>query len=407
MSYQHFRTNLIVAAGVLLALCPASARAAECTRADSNSEPSAMEAVCTPIIENRKLSTKVRADAYGHRGYGRYRGRNYEAAIEDYDNGLRLAPNNPNLHRLRGVAFMDMGDCVKAISAASKSVEIDPTVPNAFLVLAKCYGRLGQPDAERTSLNRVIALDPKDLWARNQRAELSIQEGRVTEALDDTSAMMAQINDKHAKEIYVRFCTCTMNAWAAVRLQHALVLGSFRRVPEGDAIMNQLVANERSFSSHFARALYFTYLPYDFGKAPRLAEAIADGRIATSFEPKNIYAWRNFATNLLQAEDSAAALAAADTAIENVAPNSESVFLLPELYWLRALSLRNLGRQADAKESATAGLVLGLQISPGFASGILERMRARGYWNQAGLPDVIDEKIELAATACMIDKGCW
>lgn len=94
----------------------------------------------------------------------------YEKAVAVYKQALRLAPDEPALHR-------DLGDCYHRLGRLKDAVR-------SYHKAQKIYKKAGNPAAQRELLERMIRLDPDDVGMRIQLAERYAKDDLQDEALE-------------------------------------------------------------------------------------------------------------------------------------------------------------------------------------------------------------------------------
>ncbi len=114
----------------------------------------------------------------------------YEKAIADYDEVIRLNPNIARSYFDRGYARSKIAKREEAIRDYSKAIEIDPKHATAFNNRGDLYRKLGKPDLALTDFNKAIEIDPKyvlpycnrgHIWSDKREYENAIEE--FTEAI--------------------------------------------------------------------------------------------------------------------------------------------------------------------------------------------------------------------------------
>ena len=91
---------------------------------------------------------------------------NFEKAIEEYQNGLKLDPQFKDIKTNLALAYREMGriygqqknDMPKAIEYLEKSVEYNPKDGQAYSNLGTCYGLTGQTQKAIDALERALAI---------------------------------------------------------------------------------------------------------------------------------------------------------------------------------------------------------------------------------------------------------
>ena len=91
---------------------------------------------------------------------------------------------NPRTLNALGLAALEAGDSRAAIDHISAAASADPTVPALWMNLAKAQRLAGDDEAERESLERVLAIDQLHLMALIRLAELHERRGEIGSATD-------------------------------------------------------------------------------------------------------------------------------------------------------------------------------------------------------------------------------
>src|SRR6516225_9131143 len=87
---------------------------------------------CTRLIEASDLADGDRAVAYSTRGKAHWRQRDFDQAIADENEAIRINPLLAAAFVTRGAAYGSKDDDVRALADASKAIEIDPNNAAAF-----------------------------------------------------------------------------------------------------------------------------------------------------------------------------------------------------------------------------------------------------------------------------------
>ena len=91
---------------------------------------------------------------------------------------------NPRTLNALGLAALEAGDCQLAIDHFSAAASGDPAVPALWMNLAKAQRLAGDDEAERESLERVLAIDQLHVMALIRLAELHERRGELGSATD-------------------------------------------------------------------------------------------------------------------------------------------------------------------------------------------------------------------------------
>ena len=84
-----------------------------------------------------------------------------EGAIENLNNAIRLDPHYPGiyLHFLAQAHFM-LGQFKEAAALLKRRLVRDPGSDISRVLLAACYGHLGQPEQGRAEWNQALRVNP-------------------------------------------------------------------------------------------------------------------------------------------------------------------------------------------------------------------------------------------------------
>jgi tetratricopeptide (TPR) repeat protein len=126
-------------------------------------------------------------------GLAQMQQKNYERAVEHFDQTIALKSEQPLAYFQMGMAYLFLNESLKASQAAERAVELDPSNPAHHRQLA--YTQLlleDYPDAEK-SAKKAIELDKEDLAAHKILAKIYAKEG-------NTAGMTAELQTARAIE---------------------------------------------------------------------------------------------------------------------------------------------------------------------------------------------------------------
>jgi tetratricopeptide (TPR) repeat protein len=119
-----------------------------------------------------------------NKGQDAHAKKNYEQAVELYDEALKLRPDFPEVEFQKAGALVALGRTAEAEKSYRRAQELRPTwaLPPAALglLLARTQGREREAEAP---LRRALELDPKNLTAVVALAELRTRSGDAAESL--------------------------------------------------------------------------------------------------------------------------------------------------------------------------------------------------------------------------------
>jgi tetratricopeptide (TPR) repeat protein len=125
-------------------------------------------------------------DSYYRRGLAYHEGKqDYDHAIADYNEVIRLDPNFAFAFLNRGQAYAGKGQYDRAITDFNEAIRLDPNTAFAFLNRGRAYGTKGQYDSAISDLNEAIRLDPNTAFAFLYRGQAYATKGQYDRAIAD------------------------------------------------------------------------------------------------------------------------------------------------------------------------------------------------------------------------------
>ena len=100
---------------------------------------------------------------------------NYQAAIEDYTETIKLDPNDAATYNNRGHSQAELGNYQIAIEDYTKAIKLDPNYTEAYNNRGYSQDELGNHPAAIEDYTKAIKLDPNDAAAYNKAIELDPQ----------------------------------------------------------------------------------------------------------------------------------------------------------------------------------------------------------------------------------------
>jgi tetratricopeptide (TPR) repeat protein len=126
-----------------------------------------------------------RALAYGNRGVANGNKLDWDEAIRDFTEAIRLDPNYAKAYSNRGTFYEMQGNFDKAISDYNEAIRLDPSNANAYDLRGGAYYQHGNFDAAISDLTEAIRLDPSNANAYSHRGGVYDQHGNFDEAIND------------------------------------------------------------------------------------------------------------------------------------------------------------------------------------------------------------------------------
>jgi tetratricopeptide (TPR) repeat protein len=83
----------------------------------------------------------------------------YQRAIQDYDEAIRLDPTNAITYNIRGLAYGELGQYQRAIQDYDKAIQLDPNDAFAYYNRGQVYGELGQATEADADFAKACSLE--------------------------------------------------------------------------------------------------------------------------------------------------------------------------------------------------------------------------------------------------------
>lgn len=119
---------LAVAVGVPVAAQQLSADQTGCLNRGSAFSLDVQIGSCTALLQSGSLTQANRAVAYYNRGQAYATKKDYDRAIADFSDAIRLDPKDAGFYSNRGTAYERKGDNDRAITDFRRALAIDPTL---------------------------------------------------------------------------------------------------------------------------------------------------------------------------------------------------------------------------------------------------------------------------------------
>jgi lipoprotein NlpI len=154
---------------------------------------------CTLAIQKDALSDQELAILFSNRGLAYYNQKDYERAVQDYDQAIRLGLIDADLFYRRGLVYFENNDYNRAIRDFDEALKLDADNAAAWYKRGWAYESKRDYDQAIRDYDRAISLQPHDGFAFIRRAN-ALQEKRLYErALADYEAA-TQLDPKFALE---------------------------------------------------------------------------------------------------------------------------------------------------------------------------------------------------------------
>ena len=116
---------------------------------------------CTRAINSGEYKGVDLANAYINRGAEWLRKEDYDRAIADSTEALKLFPESTLAHNNRGLAWKHKGDLDRALADYSEAIRIDPDNPGAYINRAAIREQQGDKRGAIDDLKKALAAKPR------------------------------------------------------------------------------------------------------------------------------------------------------------------------------------------------------------------------------------------------------
>ncbi len=126
-------------------------------------------------------------DAYAvtSRGFARAQKKDYDGAIADFSEAIRLDSKRAYVYYGRGMVYLEKGDLDRAITDQTEAIRIDPTYPSAFISRGDLYHRKLEYDSAISDFTEAIRIDPENTAAFQGRGDVYRDLARIDLAVKD------------------------------------------------------------------------------------------------------------------------------------------------------------------------------------------------------------------------------
>jgi lipoprotein NlpI len=190
MSLQHSLALALVLG--LLAIPAALAGESDRDACENEEDLDVAVAACTRVINDKKETKDNRADAYYNRGYAYTDLEQYAKAIADFNEVLRLIPDDVDAFIERGLAYARQGRFDLAMSDYDRAIRIDPENAESYFQRAVIFANQGNLRAAIDDHTQEIKYDPKEADSYLSRGMAHLYNGSLGDAQADFKAALKQ-----------------------------------------------------------------------------------------------------------------------------------------------------------------------------------------------------------------------
>jgi lipoprotein NlpI len=331
-------TDNMVPSGIRV-VRPVSRRDEEdCTR---SSEPDVVIAACTRLIGSGQFTTRNLAIFHYDRGIAHKNKKDFDQALSDYSEAIRLDPNYAHAYLNRGVLLADKRELDRAMVDFEAAIRLDPKEKLAYLNRAAAYKIKGDWDRAIADYGEAIRLDPNDFHMLHARGVGHLSKRDYDRAIGDFTEVI-RLEPKAAGALTLRG-----------RCHQAK--GEYQRAIADFSAAIRLTP--RDPAPYIDRASGYRY-------AGDLDRAIAGYTEALAIDPKSVLAYQNRGWSYRGKGEFARALADYDRAFQLDPKNARLIFARGFTHYLAGSFAKALAdvSQANALDPAEPYAALWLDI---------------------------------------------
>lgn len=155
-------------------------------RCDSNgTHPDIQIAACTRNIQSGRFTGRNLAVAFANRGLAYKRKGQWDRAIADYSEAIRLKSDDAEVLNNRGNAYYHKGQLDRAIKDYDGALRLQPDLAEAFSNRGNVYRKKGQFDLAIKNYDKAIHFKPGNAQVFADRGLAYDKKGELTQALRD------------------------------------------------------------------------------------------------------------------------------------------------------------------------------------------------------------------------------
>lgn len=160
-------------------------------------------AACTRLLAAGGMSSSSRAIVLYNRGNALSKNDEHDRAIADFDEAIRLNPNDPDFYDSRGTAWSDKGDYVRAIADYDVAISRKPKDP--VYLSNRGMAWYSKEDYEKASadFDKAIQLNPKSPVYYSNRGQSEFERKNYDRVIADFDTAI-RLNSKDANYFYWR-----------------------------------------------------------------------------------------------------------------------------------------------------------------------------------------------------------
>ena len=147
---------------------------------------------CTAVIQSGQEPPEKLATAFDNRGVAYRLKGEYDHALQDYEQAIKLNPGNANAYNNRGIIYRIKGEYGRAIADYDEAIWLRKgDFPAAYYNRALAYADKGDYEQSLRDFDVVMRFDPNNALALYARGQTLLKKGDIDAGKNEISAAKA------------------------------------------------------------------------------------------------------------------------------------------------------------------------------------------------------------------------
>src|SRR6266487_6620716 len=147
----------------------------------------AIEAFRKATDLDRKFAPNL-AIAYQGRGYAFAKNQQYQEAIQDFSEALKIKSNDPRIYEQRAAVEMKLRDYDKALADYSEAIKLKPNEVRYYLYRSYIYETKEDIANSMADTEKALKLDPKNAEAQSRKTRLEAKQAAAPPPVNSPQA---------------------------------------------------------------------------------------------------------------------------------------------------------------------------------------------------------------------------
>jgi len=169
---------------------------------------------CTAVIQSGHETPTDLARAFDWRGYALVKKGQYDRAIDDFDQAIKIDPNNASAFSNRGAAYEIKDQYDHAIENYDQAIKLNPNLAIAWNNRCGIRAAIGQLQQALADCNEALRLRPANAGTLDNRGFTYLKLKQLDSAIADYDAALV-VAPKLARALYGRGLAKRMKGVAA------------------------------------------------------------------------------------------------------------------------------------------------------------------------------------------------